>query len=104
MKVFQSNRQTRKIKVFLSRISTVKLKEAVKLVFQEDFGEKDVKLMVNGLAKRLTPELQSTLVLSLIEYRNTEIKETEDKLNTLKQDRDKLLAAIITANNQSSIL
>lgn len=86
------------------KVSTTDVRETIKSAFREDFGEKDVELIVNGLAKKLTPELQSTLVLSLIKYRNQEIKETEDKLNNLKQDRDKLLSAIIVANNQSSIL
>ncbi len=90
----------KKFKSFL-HLSSIDVKEAIKSAFQDDFGEKDVELIVNGLAKKLTPEFQSTLVLSLIKYRNREIQETESKLSLLKEDRDKLLSAIIIANNQT---
>ncbi len=92
-------------KPFIKFISESKVdaKEALKTLFQEDFGEKDVELIVNSLAKRLTPELQSTLIITLVNYRNREIIETENKLDNLKQDRDKLLSAIIIANNQTKI-
>jgi hypothetical protein len=97
MKVFTKIKT--KIKSFL-HLSTVDVKEAIKSAFKEDFGEKDVELMVNGLAKRLTPELQSSLVLSLIKYRNQEIKETQDKLLNLRQDRHDLMTAILEANSE----
>lgn len=97
MKVFKIIKT--KIKSFF-HLSTIDVKEAIKSAFQNDFGEKDVELIVNGLAKELTPELQSTLVLSLIKYRSQEIKQTQDKLLNLRQDRHNLMAAILEANNE----
>jgi len=96
MKVF--TRIRKRIRIYL-KVSTTDAREAIKSAFRDDFGEKDVELIVNGLAKKLTPELQSTLVLSLIKYRNQEIHETENKLEVLKEDRDRLLANIIIASN-----
>jgi len=83
------------LKSLIKVISRVDAGEALKAFFKEDFGEKDVELIVNGLAKRLTPKLQSTLILTLIKYRNREIKETREHLNNLIEDRDELISTIV---------
>jgi hypothetical protein len=85
------------IKSFLKAISTLR-KDTVKSLFQEDFGKKEVELIVNGLTKKLSPELQTTLILSLINYRNKEIQDTQNHLETLILDKNRLTSTI-TENN-----
>lgn len=56
----------------------------------DEVTQKDIDLMVNGLAKRFTPEQQSAIILGLIQHREKEIEDTRTRLNLLKEDKVKL--------------